>query len=84
MSNIDVAPMLFEVLGHEPAMAMVRPVLTAQQAAICNHILDDRFFDATLLHQVEETRLVRLPVPAFFLVLVQHFLGGCPQISFRK
>jgi hypothetical protein len=38
VGNADVAPVPFEVLRYEPAVAMVRLVLATQQATIRDHL----------------------------------------------
>ncbi len=34
VDNFDVAPMLFQILRHEPPMAVVRLILAAQQTPV--------------------------------------------------
>src|SRR5947209_3978910 len=76
MGDINVAPVLFEILRHQSPVTVVRLILAAEQAALGNRLLRYRFLDAPLLHQVEKAKLVGLPVGTLLPVLVEHLLGG--------
>jgi hypothetical protein len=52
MGDIYVAPVLFEIFRHKAAVALVRLVLAAQQAAVCDNFFGNRLLDAPLFHQL--------------------------------
>jgi hypothetical protein len=48
MDDLNAAPVIVEVIGHDPAMAVLRLILAAQQTAIRHDFLRHDIFDASL------------------------------------
>jgi hypothetical protein len=69
--------MLLEVFRYEPTVAMVRFFLAAQEAAFGQHVSRNGLFNASLVHQGEESSLECIPISAPLLVLVYHLLSRC-------
>lgn len=84
MDNFHVAPMVFQILGHEPPMAAVWLILTAQQTPVRDDLYRNRVLDPPLAHQPVETDLVGLPVTPPFPVVVQQLLRRCSAIYHMK
>ena len=76
MLDLHVAPFLLQVLGHQPAMAMLGRGLAAQQAAPRHQILIDRFLDATHGHEGQERLFINRPVAVVLLVGIENVLRG--------
>ena len=73
---LDVAPVFVQVLRDQAAVAVVRFVLAAQEAAFRDDLSRDRFLDAAFAHQLAEADLVGLPVAVALLVVVEDVLRG--------
>src|SRR5579863_1817250 len=50
MNNVNITPLLLEVFRHQAAVAMVRPILTTEQAAVRDQLSWHRLLDTPLLH----------------------------------
>src|SRR5690242_15627097 len=74
MHDVDVAPLLAQVLRDEPSVTLVRRVLAAQQAATVEQRARGRLLDPALSHQREEQRLVDGPVALLLLERRQDVL----------
>lgn len=75
--DLDAAPTGVEVFGDQAAVAAVRLMLAAQQAAAVQKRARDRLCHPPLAHQVQEPRLVGVPIDAFLAVVAEQGLSGC-------
>ncbi|KGI92471.1 hypothetical protein MD26_15005 [Pseudomonas sp. H2] len=64
---------MLEIIYNQPSMALMRLMLTAQQATFINNFRLYVFFNISLRHKVEEFILVLLPRNLFLLVWRQNF-----------
>lgn len=75
--DLDVAPSVAEVLGHQAPVAMMRLVLTAEETGIFQLGGRQRLLDSPGLHQRDEAPLIGGPVCPVFPVRVEDLLGRC-------
>ena len=68
-----------EIFGDQASVAVVRFVLTAQQARAFDGCGIDPFFDFAFLHQVQERGFIDIPVALVFFVGIEDVLGGGEQ-----
>ena len=73
--NVEAAPMLLQVFRHQSAMAVMRLVFAAEQAALSHDFLRDALFNLPLLHEVEKPLFIGGPVPLQLLVFIEHLPG---------
>ncbi len=71
--DIDITPLVRQVLGNEAAMAMMGLVLAAKQAAPVEKVSGKGFLYLPLAHEVQKPGLVLGPNTLVLLVGVQHF-----------
>ena len=74
MANVDVAPMVMEVLRNETPMTMVRFILAAKQTTFGYGFFSNLVFDMAFTHKTEKLPLVLVPVPMFLSVSSKHLL----------
>ena len=74
MDNIDIAPLLFQVLGYNASMAAVRLILAAKQAPVGDDLLRNGFLNPPLMHQRNESVLIGCPIATPLAVVVQQLL----------
>ena len=72
MDDAHAPPVPLEVLRHESPVAVMGLIFAAEQAAFLDQVSRNRLIDLALLHQIEKARLVRGPVGAQLLVIVEH------------
>ena len=70
MHDLDVRPVLFEVLGNQAAVTMMRFLLTAQQATTV-HNLARRVLDVPRAHEIEKLPLIQGPI-----TILSFFVSG--------
>ena len=75
MYDLQVRPLLLEVLSNQAPMAMGRSLFAAKQAAVGDLLSGKAVFDLAGLHQSQEVSLVSGPVALLLLVGVQHCRG---------
>src|SRR2546423_14649039 len=70
----DAVPVLREVLSDQPAVAVVRLVLAAEQDGIVEQFPRDSMLNVPLPHEFQELVFVPRPARALLLVIVEHGL----------
>ena len=74
MFDLDVSPPLTEVFCHQSSVAVVGPVLAAEQAGTVEERWIKRILDSPTSHQRHEAFFILLPAPPLLLVSVQDLL----------
>jgi len=77
--DVEIPPVLLEILRDQPPMAVVWLVLAAQEASAFDHPGIDPLFDFPFLHQVQKCGLVDAPIPFMFLVGIENICRWCEQ-----
>jgi hypothetical protein len=71
-----VAPLLLQVFGDQPAVALVRSFLTAEQAGALQLGLRKFILDVAGFHEIQKLDFVFGPDTLLPFVGVEHFFGG--------
>ena len=79
MLDLDIAPMLSEIFGDEPAMTMIGPILAAQQASPVERLPIDRAVDSSFLDQPQERLFINAPIPILHFVCGKELLRRSEQ-----
>jgi uncharacterized protein len=76
MDDFDMAPLVAQVLRHQAPVAVVRRVLTAQQAPHVDHVSGNALLDLTVGQKLQEIPFILPPALFALPVGVQDFLRG--------
>ena len=75
MLELDISPLLLEVFGDEPPVALMRFVLAAEQTSLVEMLARELLVNCTLADERVEFALVVIPVDSLFLVSRQYFIS---------
>ena len=77
VDDLQVRPLLSEVLRNQAAVAVMRLLFAAEQATVGDLLPGDVVLDVTKLHQSQKIPLVGGPLALLFLVRVQYLRSRC-------
>jgi hypothetical protein len=75
MGNIEITPLLPQILSDQSAVTMMWLLLTAKQTTLRHDFFRDSIFDLALAHQIKKTAFIGLPVSLPLFVFVKHLLS---------
>ena len=75
--GLDSAPFGVEIFRDEPAMAVMRQVLTAKQATVVKHVRSNELFDLPLRHHILKFLFVDAPIAFLLFIRIKDVLRRC-------
>lgn len=72
MDDLNATPVIVEVIGHNPAMAVLRLILAAQQTAVRYDFLRHNILDVPLTQERTESGFVCLPIRLLCLIFSEE------------